>query len=291
MLNPVRLYKAYRYGKKQPKYSKANKDLELMLYGKILKNDMLHYGYFDDPNVVPDTISIADVERAQVRYAEVLAEQVQLLEKPILDVGCGMGGLSNILNKRGLNVEALTPDQNQKKHIGEKYPDITCHHMKFEDFQPTSKFGTVINSESLQYIDLDKAFELVGDLLEDDGRWIITDYFRLTEKGKNKSGHTFEKFRKKIQSSGWVVEKEQDITPNCLPTLKLVNVYVERFLEPLAIFGVEKMKVKMPWLYYLTGDMRDAIAKKADKEMASVDPEKFANEKKYMLYVLKKPNA
>ena len=160
--------------------------------------------------------------------------------------------------------------------------------MKIEDFKADKKFGTVINSESLQYINLEKAFELVDAMLEPDGRWIITDYFRLNQKGKNKSGHTLEQYKEQIVKAGWEIELERDITQNCLPTLRLVNVYVERFVEPLAVFGIEKMKVKMPWLYYLTNDLRDAIGKKADKELASVNPDMFEKEKKYMLFVLKK---
>lgn len=288
MLNPVRWYKAYRYQKKQPKYNKANRDLELMLYSKILSNDMLHYGYFDDPNVDPESISIKDVENAQMRYGSLIIEQIQNCEDLILDVGCGMGGLANMMMAKNLKVEALTPDKNQKKHITEKYPNLICHNLKFEDFESDKKFGTIINSESLQYINLDKAFELVDNYLEKGGRWIITDYFRLHESGKNKSGHTYQRFNDAIANSKWKIVHEQDITQNCLPTLKLVNVYVDRFLGPLATFGIEKMKVKMPWLYYLTNDLRDSISAKTEKELASVNPEMFANEKKYMLYVLER---
>ena len=75
LLNPAKWYKAYRFKKSQPAYSKANRDLELQLYGKMLKYDMLHYGYFDDPDVDPETISIKDVENAQKRYAEVIGER------------------------------------------------------------------------------------------------------------------------------------------------------------------------------------------------------------------------
>lgn len=286
LLNPSRWYKAYRFKQSQPPYSKANRDLELQLYGKMLKYDMLHYGYFDDPDIDPETISIRDVENAQKRYAEVIGERVSDKDRPILDVGCGMGGLSSILHSAGYTIEALTPDVNQKKHIAAKYPDITCFHTRFEDFKGSHKYGTVINSESLQYIDLDTAFQQVDALLEAGGKWIITDYFRLVTSGKSKSGHTMEVFKEAISKKGWKIDEEVDITPNCLPTLRLINVYIERFVLPGAAFGVEKMKVKQPMLYHVTGNIREAIAAKAEKEFASVDPKKFAAEKKYMLYVL-----
>ena len=31
---------------------------------------MLHFGYFDDVNIDPDTISVRDIEAAQVRYSD-----------------------------------------------------------------------------------------------------------------------------------------------------------------------------------------------------------------------------
>ena len=51
--------------------------------------------------------------------------------------------------------------------------------MKFEDFSTDKQFATIINSESLQYIDLDTAFNCASKLLSNNGKWIITDYFRI----------------------------------------------------------------------------------------------------------------
>lgn len=288
LLNPVKLFKAYRYQKKQPKYDKSNRDLELWLYSKILKNDMLHYGYFKDPNIHPLDISIGGVEQAQLDYADLIAQQLPVDKQQILDVGCGMGGLAYILQKKGHDVLAVTPDVNQKKHIDKKYPDISCVKNKFEDFESDQSFDAIIHSESLQYINLQSAIQKVDKLLTSNGYWVVTDYFRLHAKGVNKSGHQHENFLTAIKDSPFQLVKEQDITQNCLPTLRLVNLYVERFLEPITIFGIEKLKVKSPWLYYLTNDLRNALGQKATKELASVDPEKFQAEKKYMLYVLKR---
>lgn len=288
LLNPVKLFKAYRYHKNSPKYDKSKSDTELFLYAKILNNDMLHFGYFDDINVEPDCISIRDIENAQIRYAEIIAEQITKNQDTTLDVGCGMGGLSTILLNKGLSVEALTPNVNQKRYINSKHPNLTVHNMKFEDLQTDKKYGTVINSESLQYIDLDTAFSLVDKMLLEGGRWLITDYFRTEQTTINKSGHMHHDFLNAIEKNGWKIVHEQDITRNALPTLKLVNMYYERFLEPIAAFAAEKLKYKKPWLYYLTQDFQGAISKKATKELAAVDPEKFINEKKYMFYALER---
>lgn len=287
-LNPFKLWKAYRYQKNSPKYDKSKSDTELFLYSKILNSDMLHFGYFDDINKEPDTISLRDVEEAQIRYSEVMIEHIKNTEDLVLDVGCGMGGLSGLMKGKGLKVQALTPNVNQKRYIEKKHEGLQVHNMKFEDLKTDDKFGTIINSESLQYINLDTAFEKVEGMLVPGGQWLITDFFRIKDDTVNKSGHRMEDFLKSIEKHGWSIKHEQDITLNSLPTLRLVNMYYERFMEPLALFAQEKIKFKQPWLYFLTKDFQGDIAKKAQKELASVDPVKFVSEKKYMFYVLEK---
>ena len=249
---------------------------------------MLHFGYFDDINIAPDTISVRDIEDAQVRYSEVMIEKINNQKDSVLDVGCGMGGLSTILLDKGYKVQSLTPNLLQKRYINQKKPDLTVHNLKFEELQTNDKFGTIINSESLQYINLDEAFKKIDSLLLPGGRWLITDFFRIKDETINKSGHRLEDFMSSIKQHNWKIVHEQDITLNSLPTLKVINFYYTRFLEPLALFASEKMKFKQPWLYYLTQDFQGDISKKAQKELAAVDPEKFVNEKKYMFYVLER---
>ena len=287
-INPVKLTKAWFYQKKHPKDKKANRHSELLLYAKILKNDMLHLGYFENIDTLPEDISINHIENAQNEYAKLIAGQISNNQSPVLDVGCGMGGLSKILFDNGFKVESLTPVRQQKNHIDKKYSGFACHHTKFEKFTSDTKYGTVINSESLQYIKLDQAFDGVEKILAPRGRWIITDYFRLQQDTINKSGHMLKDFLAQTDKHNWKIIYEQDITLNILPTLKFIYMYIERFLQPLSEFAIKKLKYKQPWLYYLSNDFREAVLNKANKEIAAVDPEKFVQEKKYMLFVLQK---
>ena len=259
-----------------------------MLYSKIIDNDMLHYGYFKNIDISSDEISIKEFQNAQMNYIKLIINQIKSKESKILDVGCGMGGLSKVLKDNKYEVESVTPDDNQFKYITLKYPDLVVHHKKFEDFNSENKFDVIINSESIQYINLDTAFKICSKIINDDGRWIIVDYFRKNDDGINKSGHLLTNFLNKVDRCGWKVTYSEDITQNVLPTLKFAMLVVDRFIKPIASFASIKIKIKQAWLYYLLRELRNDIKNKAEKELSSLDPIKFSREKKYMLYVLEK---
>ncbi|MFI5221547.1 MAG: SAM-dependent methyltransferase [Bacteroidia bacterium] len=288
LLNPFKWIRANRLARQDSGYDKSSSDMELSLYSKILKNDMLHYGYFENPEISTDEISISQLENAQIKYAENIIDQLPHPSGNILDVGCGMGGLSAMLKKKGHSVEAVTPNKRQVNYIKQKYPEIPVHQFRFEDFNSDKKFKTIINSESLQYINLKTAFAKVDSLTLPDSRWIIVDYFRLNDSGINKSAHLFEDFIKAVNESKWKIIYEKEITQNVLPTLRMINLYVERFILPVKEYGWNKLRYKKGWLYYLLDDLRDSVDKKFTKELASVDPEKFLREKKYVMFVLEK---
>jgi MPBQ/MSBQ methyltransferase len=288
LLNPVNWVKAYSFNKKNKKYDRSTYDLELHLYSQMLRNDMLHLGYFEDVNTTPESISIDQIEASQITYANKIIEQIVLCNKPILDVGCGMGGLATKLLEKDLTLEVLTPNKKQIEYINKEHPKLIAHNVKFEDLKSSNTFGTIINSESLQYIRLDDAFDKIDTLLDSDGRWIVVDFFRLSDNSKDKSGHLLQDFTKLVSDRGYKIVHEQDITPNVIPMLKYIDMYVTRILLPLQHYGYEKLRFKKGWLYFLTKELRENIDKKIEKERASIQPEMFFKEKKYLLYVLKK---
>ena len=287
-LNPIKWIKAKHFAKKNAGFDKSTYDLELYLYSKILSNDMLHYGHFDDPDIAPNTISFRTLEDAQMRYAQNIVDQILDKENAVLDVGCGMGGLTKMIQENGIEVECLTPNKNQIEHIRNKYNFQGVHHCKFEQFYSDDKFGTVVNSESLQYINLTEAFDKVERFLLPDGRWIIVDYFRVNDSGVNKSSHLLKDFLEKVKSSGWKIVHEKNISANILPTIAYANMFAERFLKPVKHFAYEKLRFKKPSLYYMTDGIRESIEAKITKEQASINPTMFLNEKRYMFFVLER---
>ena len=133
-INPVDWYKAYKFNKENSKFEKSSYDLELYLYSKILNNKMLHWGYFEKTTIEPDTISLKMVEEAQIKYAKNIIEQITDKKNSVLDVGCGMGGLAEMMLENKLTVEVLTPNRNQIDFIRANFPGLTNHQLKFEDF-------------------------------------------------------------------------------------------------------------------------------------------------------------
>jgi 2-polyprenyl-3-methyl-5-hydroxy-6-metoxy-1,4-benzoquinol methylase len=249
---------------------------------------MLHYGYFENTEIETESISLSAIENAQIKYAQNIIDQISAPEDLILDIGCGMGGLSNMISQKGFMVDALTPNEYQIKYIQSKYPHIRCYHGKFQNFIAEKMYGTIINSESLQYIPLKKAFDKAEMIVKSGGIWIIADYFRISDSGINKSSHLLEHFIQKTKEYDWEIVHQRDITPNVLPTIKFVYDYAERFMLPLVHFASEKLRCKKAWIYYAVKDVKQFIDQKISKEMASIDPVKFKNEKKYMFFVLRK---
>ena len=96
-------------------------DNVLKLYSKTIQSSFLHYGFWDDPEKIDlSTLSLQDIKNAQYRYIDHLASFIPSETKTILDVGCGIGGNTSFLLKKGYSLEALSPDSYQKSVIKEK---------------------------------------------------------------------------------------------------------------------------------------------------------------------------
>lgn len=264
-------------------------DLELALYGSIFGNNFLHYGYFSDPATDPEQLSFADLKQAMDDYATLLVTRVTAGER-VLDVGCGMGGLLARLDRHGAQPTALTPNRAQAAHIRRTWPQIPLVESTFEGIDAARlphRFDVVINSESFQYIELDAGMRNVRALLKpaaEDGRWIVTDYFRLTAQAKNRSGHLLADFEAACARHGLALRERVDITENVLPSLAYGRLLATRFALPLARFGADRFFLRRPFWAYLFADR--VRGKLEGVKLDTLDPEVFRREKRYLLLVL-----
>lgn len=290
MLKPHRLLKSFKLQKGKKKLKRFRKDVQLNFYSEILAGDFLHYGYFKNPDIKPEDISLNDFEKAQFDYASQFLEKITDRSSPILDIGCGMGGLSNMLSKENLTPVALTPDISQIKYIEKKYPYIKLIEGKFEDIdlgKYNDYFGTVITSESLQYLKLGRSVDIIHKILKKGGEWLVCDYFRKKESFE-KSGHYWDTFLEKIKDKGFLIIYEKDITSNILVTLKFLYMLSTRMGLPLMRFTLDKFKTKQPGFFYLVEDVVNKLKDTANDGIELINPKRFEQEKKYMFLVIKR---
>jgi SAM-dependent methyltransferase len=266
-------------------------DAQLKLYSELLPGGFMNYGHFDPPDVAPERLSLQDIEDAQVRYGQLLIDQIRDRERPVLDAGCGMGGLLRLLIAQGFSPTGLTPNRDQIAFLRSRYSQISLIESRFEAVpadQYAGRFGTVITSESFQYMELQGALEILWRILVPGGRWILCDYFRTGET-KRRSGHREADFTAAALSRGWRIVHRRDVTANALAAVGYVHMWGVRVGLPLLRFGLGKLHRKRPALHYLFEDFFEDLSTYLRQELEVVDPEIFRREKAYLLYVLERP--
>lgn len=274
-------------GKKRAK--RVYSDPQLELYSKILPRGFLHYGYFDDPNTQPQDISWNDIHRAQLRYAELILENIVDRESPVLDVGCGMGGLIKLMLGHGLSPVALSPDRNQMRYIKSTYGQVPAIEARFEDIpceEHMGRYGTLITAESVNYLDLNASLPLIEKLLKPGGRWIACDFFRINDaKGGSEHWDDFEKY---VVQSDLRIVHQRDITANVLPTMSYLYMWGHDIARPVLNFTEKKLQTKQPGVHYMLEEVIETINQKVDRHLEMVNPEIFAATNRYMLVVMEK---
>ena len=277
-------------------------DAQLLLYNRMLPGDFLHYGYFDDPGTPAETISFDALRRAQHRYAEQLLDRIGRPGEPVLDAGSGMGGMLGILQADGCDVTGLTPDRFQVEHIRSRYPNVPVLHCRFEDMLAPgtsrgfrARFGTVIHSESIQYMEPRGVFAVMSEILAPGGTWIVADYFRGANPGaagrtanRDRSGWRLDRFRRQLAENGFEIADETDITANVLPTLGFAHLLANRIGLPVLDFATDKLRAKTPVVYYVVENVAERVRAAARRSTSVIDPVAFAARKRYMLMTIRR---
>ncbi len=269
---------------------KAADDAQLKLYSQILPGGFLNYGYHEDTSLSPEKMSLEAIQRAQTRYGERLVDLVGNATGPVLDAGCGMGGLVQLLLQRGFAPTALTPNRAQIRHMRTTFPSLPLIEGRLEQIPlDTFKgyFQTVITSESFQYMNLRSTPGIIEKILRPGGRWILCDYFRIGHTPRP-SGHAWSDFTSELDRQGWRIVSAQDITLNVLPTIAYVSMWGQRLAVPLAGFLTDRLERKHPAVHFLFQDLLADLHKYMREHLDMSDPAIFAQGKKYMQLVIER---
>lgn len=235
------------------KHNKALDPMHLM-YDNVLKSGYLHFGYW--PTEKAREAGVLDAFcSAQERFAAELLACLPPGTHRVLDVGAGMGRLSQEMTTRGHTVTAVTPSSVQAEHIATRYPAVTVKQGLFQDVGPTltpGSYDVLVFSESFRYMPLDRAVPLFDRLLSKNGRVVIGDWFAQNTATHGRGhDHNEAVFRKLAQTHGWAIESERDVTQNILPTLTLAQEILCGLYLPLAGLVLSKFAQKRPRLFRL----------------------------------------
>ena len=263
----------------------SQKNAQLDLYSKVLQGDFLHYGYFDDASVAPEHISFHDMQHAQLRYAQEILNLIDIPGAPVLDVGCGMGGMLSLLGRAGFDATGLTPDVLEVQYIRRIHRGVPILHCCFEDMPSDDyegAFGTIIHAESIQYMNPARVFPVVERILAPGGAWIVADYFRV-QPGGERSGWHWEDFQKRVEGEGFRIALRRDMTSHVLPTLGFAHLIATRLGLPLFDYAQGKVQAKSPGMHYVLENILEGARSSMQRSLAILDPMEFARRKRYML--------
>lgn len=269
-------------------------DNVLKLYSEVLESEYLHYGFWDDPNDLElSKITLMDIHNAQKRYIEHLSSFIPNEVSSIIDVGCGIGGNTKFLMKKGYQVETLSPDKFQNEVIDDKFKkEIIFYRTKFEDFQTEKKYDLILESESACYIDMKKGFLKANQILKPNGYILSSDYFVYQNDNSDslhlKSSHNLKDYLRHAKDQGFKIVKEYDQTLNTMPTLDYGSYFVKRFIEPVIEYANLSAKRKYPKMVSIISYLLGNKFVRKKKQLELIDSKKFKKYRKYMIFLFQK---
>ncbi|MCP4328027.1 MAG: methyltransferase domain-containing protein [Alphaproteobacteria bacterium] len=263
----------------------AEVNYSLKFYHAVLGLDHLHYGLWNG-----EATTFENLKLAQIRYTDVLIQWIPAGVQRVLDVGCGTGATALRLSKAGFDVVALTPDSYQKR-IFEERTSLPCRLARFEDLDSDERFDLVLMSESCQYIQRPAIFEKLRQVCSG-GYLLIADYFVLHNDGtpSTEGCHPLAEFLEDAASRGFVLEREENITEQVLPTLEFARALVDDHIVPGVELGRDVVTEKHPMLFKLgRWLMRKQIAK-FQVRRGYLDSDDFRHKKQYMRLLYRVPS-
>jgi SAM-dependent methyltransferase len=269
-------------------------DFQLWFATQVLRLQSLHYGYWDCPENV--TLDLEAVRKAQVRYTDYLVSIIPPGLKTVLDVGCGVGCNARALAAKGYKVTAISPDANHQVFFDDLPADqVRFCRAKYEEFSTEQLFDLVLMSESQNYFDADVGLAQTLRFLVPGGFLLICGMFRKQNSDDFSQIRNIEgEYLLKAQQYGFELMDRTDITRNVLPTLKLVSMAKNNYLDPALLVArhygaVASWKMKAAALLF-----RKELRHLREIERyyhGFADPEFFTKHISYLRLLFRKPQA
>ena len=246
-----------------------SRELGLVLAQQLLGVDDLHYGLWDETL----ELKLGNAAIAQQRYAELLLSTLPAASPGpvrVLDVGCGTGHLIAQLLRQGYLADGVSPSQSLSQLVRKRldaFPNnqTRLFECKFEDVpveQIQHDYDVVLFSESFQYIELERALQLLPQLLKPDGLLVICDFFKTEHHGDGGpgdrsfgGGHDWRKFIARMKDTSFTLIRDEDITRRVSPNIELVSQVLEHKVKPVATTLQRYFSGNYPRLSWLAGKL------------------------------------
>lgn len=226
VIKPIRKLAGRIYRKLFPVVTR-HWDIRVYAYAAMqMGHDHLHYGYWDN-----DT---EDIGRAQDNLYKKIRSLIPSNVRTVLDVGGGIGGVSNQLVKDGYKPLCIVLDRALISAGRKRFPHVRFLRGSAEHFRVRSKYDAAVMLESYQYFTYKpRALANIVRHLANHGCIIVSDEFSLLSDpvvGMPKE----EDLLAQMQANNYFLETRVDITDNVLPTCRVVYEGFEGKIDKLA---------------------------------------------------------
>ena len=162
----------------------------------------------------------------------------------------------------------------------------TVYDARFEDLDIDAEYDLVLFCESFHYLNAQQA--LANVCRHALGHVLIFDYFRIHDgdRGDRTSHNQFVSLLTGPFASDFVTVRDEDVTPQVLPTFRVLHAIGNAHVKPFLCSFVAQLRRENSFYAFLLRWPLARIARKA--KMQSRRHESFAREREYRLILLER---